>query len=441
MIYLGIDVGSSSVKAALLRDGKIAGEIARAPFCTRAEGVRVEVDPGAILDAVCRALRELGGGVRSVDAIHLTGMAPSWVAMDAAGEALTPIITHQDRRSVKAALELERQVGIDEHLRLAGNRPFPGGISSTTARWFRTHDPAVLDRASLLGHVTTFLQRRLTGARAIDPSNAAFMGLYSTLTLGGWDERLCAAAGVPMSALPEVMESDVIAGQITREGGEEFSLTAGTPVTAGLMDTGAALLLAGAAPGQLINVSGSTDVLGLCTDEPVPDRRLLTRPLGIGRRWMSVSTLAAAGSSLTWAHEALFPDLSREAFLAQVSALAAETKAPDRKTSGVRFLPYLAGDRMSITQRQASFTGLTLATTRSQLLAAVIESLAKASAARLARLRRVNRVKISTRVIVSGGMQAGLEGVLRRHWPNTWSYQSEPEATLRGLATIEPRRG
>ena len=58
----------------------------------------------------------------------------------------------------------------------------------------------------------------------------------------------------------------------------------------------AAMLLTGAKPGQLLNVCGSTDVLGLCTDRPRPHEKVLTRALGIGDRWMSVCTLAAAAN-------------------------------------------------------------------------------------------------------------------------------------------------
>jgi sugar (pentulose or hexulose) kinase len=86
-------------------------------------------------------------------------------------------------------------------------------------------------------------------------------------------------------------------------------LTEGTPVLAGMVDTSAAMVLAGARVGQLVNVSGSTDVLGLCVSKPVPHERLLTRALGVGKRWMSVGTIAAAGSALEWARRELFRGL------------------------------------------------------------------------------------------------------------------------------------
>src|SRR5688500_14739649 len=124
---LGIDIGSSSVKAGLLRDRRVVGRVARVGFDTRYDGVRAEVDADAILRAVARAVRQLVA--RSIDHVALSTMSPSWVAMDSRGRALTPVVTHQDRRSVDIAMAIERRVGRRRHLRLAGNRPFPGGIS------------------------------------------------------------------------------------------------------------------------------------------------------------------------------------------------------------------------------------------------------------------------------------------------------------------------
>src|SRR5881394_1987380 len=277
MNLLALDVGSSSVKSAILKNGKIAGRIARASYPTRREGVKVEVDTRAILKAVRDAIADVGKRAKSVDAIGLTVMAPSWLAMDHEGNPLTPIITHQDRRSVDIAREIEKRVGKQRHLKLAGNRPIPGGISSTTWAWFLKHEPTLMKKADLCGHLSTFLHRQLTHARVTDPSNASFMGLYSTLDQSGWSDELCSAVGVHSHQLPQVISADGLAGMIVRPAARQFGLTHGTPMTVGCMDGSAPILLAGNIPGQLVNVSGSTDVIALCTDQPKPHENLLTR--------------------------------------------------------------------------------------------------------------------------------------------------------------------
>ncbi len=436
MNLLALDVGSSSVKAAILHRGAVAGRVVRAAFKTRYEGNRAEVDAGEILKAVAVAIRQLGAGAKKVELIALATMSPSWVAMDKAGRALTPIITHQDRRSLEVAVDLEKRVGKKRHLSIAGVRPIPGGISSTTWAWFLQNARGLMKRADLCGHLTTLLHRQITHARVVDPSHASFMGLYNTMKHDGWNDELIEAVGASEHHLPQIMGADEVAGMVTREGGRMFGLTHGTPMLAGCVDGSAAMLLAGANPGQMVNVCGSTDVLALCTDRPTPHEKLLTRSLGIGKMWLSVSTVASSGSSLTWAKKNLFADLSEKEFYKIIAGLAGKPIA-----TTVRFDPYLAGDRTSVEQRQAGFSGLTLSSTREDMLAAIIDALAKASAERLPLLQAAGGVKLSRRVMMTGGVQeGGLNGLLTRDWPGKWTFQREDEATLRGLGRLAPMR-
>jgi xylulokinase len=428
MNVLGLDIGSSSVKAGILRGDKLVGRAVRVEFPTHFSGVRAEVDPQQVLRALQRAASELRHP--RVDAVALSVMSPSWLAMDRRGRAITPVITHQDRRSVDEAMQIERAIGKARHLKLAGNRPFPGGISSTTARWFVRNERALMRRADLVGHLNTLLHRRLTGARVTDPSNASFMGMYSTLTLGGWNETLRAGAGISPALLPEVRDANEIGGRLNRDGASLLGLAAATPMLVGITDTSSAMLVAGANPGQVLNVCGSTDVLAVCTDKPRPHERLLTRALGSGRMWMSVSTLASAGSTIDWMRQQLFADLKADEFFKLVSRAAR-----DSRTAGVTFDPFLAGDRTSIEQRLAALSGLSLSTTREQILAAAIDALARASAARFEALR-INPLAMHRRALLSGGAGALLHRILHRDWPGRWTFRTEPDATLRGLGLL-----
>src|SRR5215212_1990490 len=132
MNVLGFDVGSSSVKAGILRKGKIVGPLTRAAFATKYDGDRAEVSADAVLRAVGNAIAQLGARARKVEVITMSVMAPSWLAMDHDGRPITPVVTHQDRRSVVEAKELLGRFGKSRLLKLSGNLPFPGGISSTT---------------------------------------------------------------------------------------------------------------------------------------------------------------------------------------------------------------------------------------------------------------------------------------------------------------------
>jgi xylulokinase len=426
-------VGSSSVKAAVLTDGTVTAGPVRHAYDTILDGVRVEIDPAAVWGGIVGAVKELAPG--TVDLIALTSLGPAFIAMDRAGEPLTPLVTHADRRSVAQARQIEREVGRNRLLEVTGNRPYPGGIASTTWRWFVEHEPERLAGADLVGGLTTWLHRRMTGQRVIDPSQASFMGVYRTTTLDGWDPDLVAAAGGSVDQLPEVFEANRVAGRLQKEAAHELGLPAGVPMQAGCLDGSAAMLAAIAedddVPGLLVNSVGSTDVLAMLIDEPKPMPRLLTRALGVGRRWVAVATLASVGTTLAWAQRTLFPDLESADFHALIRQLGT-----DSDSEGARFRPYLAGDRTTLNQPRGGFSGLTLATTREHLLVAVLDGLAAASAARLPLLTAVRPPR--PLVFVTGGAAAE---VMYRDWPappggRSWTRRPVPEATLAGAAVL-----
>jgi xylulokinase len=430
---LALDIGSSSVIAGILRGKRTAVEAPRVFFKSRHSAGRVEVDAAEMMAAVRKAIEGLNGAAKKVDAIALAVMSPAWVAMDGSGRALTPLVTHQDRRSVEVAKEIEKRVGKARHLSIVGSRPFPGGISSTTWGWYLQHEPERLRGAALVGHLNTFLHRQMTGARVIDPSNASFTGLYRTLEVDGWSEELCEGLGVRMSVLPEVLEADRIAGRITPEAAGSLGLMAGTPMMTGLMDGSAGMLTAGANAGQLFNVCGSTDVLALCTDKPRPQEKLLTRALGMGRKWLAVSTLAAVASAIYWAREQFFREWTVEQFREELFRLG---NMREKAAGGLVFDPYMAGERTSIEQRRGAFTGLTLATTRENMLSAILEGLIKASAERFPLLEATG-TRLLPEVVVSGGADR-LDKLMHRDWPGKWKFRAVTDATMRGLGMMTP---
>ncbi|HEX8523784.1 MAG TPA: FGGY family carbohydrate kinase [Tepidisphaeraceae bacterium] len=436
MRTLALDFGSTSLKAATLDGTKVVGQVARAKYTTRYSRDRAEVDPGEIFRVLEAVVKDLGSRARKVEAIALGVMSPAWLAMDKRGRAITPIVTHQDRRSVRVAVELERRLGKARYLKLAGNRPAPGGISCTTWAWFLENEAAVMKRADLCGHLNTLLHRVMTGARVIDPSNASFTGLYATVTQKGWHDDLIESVGIKRNQLPQVIGANQVAGFVTQSAARTFGLVQGTPMLAGCVDGSAAMMLTGAKVGQLTNVSGSTDVLALCVEKPVPHERLITRALGMGNKWLSVATLAAAGAAFDWTRRVLFSEMSERAFWKVVEREGSGSRVQGSGEAGVVFEPYLAGERSAIEQRRAVLRGLGLGTAREDMLKAIVRGLARASAERLELLSSVG-TQMRKDVVVSGGvLEVGR--LMQRDWPGGFRFRTEENATLRGLGCLVP---
>ncbi len=214
-MILGIDIGSSSVKAALLRGERPIGKIGRVSYPTHLDGPRVEVDPKKILRAIHQAIGQLGScAPHPQDRCGCTVGDVTRLACDESSRQADYADRHppgspQCRRSNRNR-KSSRQSPTSPS---GGQSPFPGGISSTTWAWFKKHEAATMQRADLVGHLNTFLIRTWTSNRIIDPSNASFTGLYRTLTQSGWSDELCENVKLPKHLLPDVIESNQIAGK------------------------------------------------------------------------------------------------------------------------------------------------------------------------------------------------------------------------------------
>jgi len=422
-----IDIGTTAAKAAAFADLQRVGPVLRRKMPLLTDGDRAELLPQeiikAVADLIAAAAERLAG---RVDFISIAAMSPAICLLDARGRPLTPVITHMDRRSEKEALEILHQFGKPTLLAKAGNLPFPGGIASTTLRWLQLHEPDAYRRAARLVTANALITGWLTGRYLCDPANATFLGLFD-ISRGRWWDEMLEFLALPVRSLPTVADGSTVAGRPAGALCGELHLKSRPRVLTGLMDTSAVCLAAGLQVGHMYNAVGTTDVLAMCVDGPHPDERLLTRPVGTGGLWLSVHTMAAAGAALQWAHRTFFADMPERRFYDLLESLRPDAAPPD-----LRVLPDLAGDRMKVRQSFGRITGLRLSTTREQILAAILRSLARRSARRLSILSRVTQP--TGEVFVAGG--AGRFN-LQRFWPSRYRFHRlPPDASLRGLARL-----
>lgn len=438
-----LDIGTTAAKAAAFEDGRRSGEMLRQPMPLHLQGSAAELDAEAVVHMVVDLVRQAGrllGG--RVDRIAVATMCPAVCLLDAYDKPITPILCHLDRRSEPQALEMARHFGESQLLAVTGNLPVPGGIASTLLRWVQTHQPDTWGRAARVAPLTTLIVSRLTGRFACDPGTAAFLGTFDIRqSHDAPDLRLWPAMldylGLAASALPEVLDGGSVAGRALETVAAELGLASPPEVLVGLMDTSAACFQAGLAVGNMYNVIGTTDVLVICTDKPLPRRGILTRPAGTGPLWLAINTMAAVGAAVDWAHRTFFADLSQEQFFSKVGQMGAAPGAPTDASAptadaALQFLPDLAGSRMRVRQSYGRIKGLRLSTTREEILAALLASLAQRSRKRLRVLSRQTRP--NGLVHLAGGAR---ESGIFRLWPERYRTSKLPEdASLQGLAKI-----
>jgi xylulokinase len=429
MQILAVDVGTSSVKAAVLDVDTAAptGPVARVAYALdRPTRDAAEVPAERLWGAVAAAAREATRRIAPVEAVGLSTMTPGLVLLGKNDRPLGPIWTHLDRRARPAARQVWAAVGT-EFLQTTGNRPLPGGITALGYRQQLLEDPYLSHRTRSYLHVNGWLAFHLTGEKAFDPANACFSGLYGTLTDQAWSRRWCDYFEADPDWLPPVVSGSATVGTLRAGPATELGVPAGLPVKLGTADTSSAMLAAGMGPGDLLHEVGTTQVLAALTDKPRPGPQRLIHLLGVGKAFMHVTHNPVGGVALEWVRALCFSDQKDD----QEFYGRTIPQAAGRTPRVVLDPPFLGGDRLQIEACRAAFRDLTLDADRLDLLAAVLEAMRRGHRDALTALGMGDHFR---RVFLTGG---GAE-VVRQLLPEYGGASVEhlDEGSLRGVAAL-----
>ncbi|GHV60181.1 carbohydrate kinase [Spirochaetia bacterium] len=400
MKILIMDFGTSSIKFSVLDENCTLLKTAKVPYQIRVyNGDWVEMDGTTVLDAMFRGIRGFGDFLHDVDLIGFDNFSPSMTFMDETGEALYPIFTHLDRRSKKQTQDILAGMGKEKFQSITGIQPFTGGASITSVLWMKENEEQVFRSACRLGHLNTFIYKKLTGLWYTDPVNASMTGMYETITGKGWSKEICSAFGIPLSLLPEIKNAGAIAGSLTKEAADLCGLKAGIPVALGSNDAAAAQIGAhNTKAGHILNISGSSEMVSILTDTPRIDDRYYLRCSATPGLWQIYAT-TASGFALDWFRKEFYRDMGERDFFSKEFPRVVDQfldKTP------VRFLPYIAGDRQSLTPKKGAFTELTLDTTREDFLAAILLGIHEPIKAVIGICE--NFIKLNKTIKLTGGM-------------------------------------
>ena len=319
-LLLGIDVGSSRVKVVLVGEHgrELGAAVVDTPFTQTTEGF--EAGAADILDAVARALAELGDDRRRVAGVGVAGMAESGAPLDRAGRPLAPVIPWHDRRGSDVAARLEERFGPD--LARAAGQQVRAVATVAKLGWLLQHG---VDGVSRWLGVPELVLHALTGAEATEWSLAARTGCFD-IGRRAWLPEVAAAAGFDVAVLPEVRAAGDAMGRVSSDGARWSGLAAGVPVTVAGHDHLAGVVGSGAAPGDLANSVGTAEtVVGRSPRLPdVPaavDRGLAVTVFPAADGWAVLASGARSGLAVGAAAETL----GRTP--AELDALAAEGPA------------------------------------------------------------------------------------------------------------------
>lgn len=374
---VGVDVGSSSIKAVAFDPAgrKLAAASRPTPMTRMPTGG--EYDPDAIFDTALAVLAEVAEGLagRPVAGIATTSIGESCVLIDTEGRSLAPSIAWFDRRTMPKITEVAGRIGADRLFGLTGAGP-EFSFTLWKLLWMRKHWPEAMARAERVLMMADWIAYRLTGVAATGPSLAARTQYYDIMR-DEWSPELLAVAGCDTDFPAPVRVAGTALGPVRREILAATGLYGSPVVGVGGHDHIVAAMACGLfRPGTLVDSMGTSEPLILGTHEPFRDfdavrRGYMQGPIDPGRMYWVGGSVFISGGAVEWAR-ALTGGAD------QATLIAEATDVPPG-SGGVIFLPHV-GNGMSPPDpdpnARGTFLGLTTGTSRGALYRALLEGLA-----------------------------------------------------------------
>jgi len=426
-VYLGIDLGTSAVKAVLADDeGCIVAEGSAALSVSRLHPHWSEQDPAHWWRAAGDAINALPVAARrAVRAIGLAGQMHGATVLDAQDKVLRPAILWNDGRSELECRELEAAVPDLGHI--TGNRAMPG-FTAPKLLWLRRHEPDVFAAVHRVLLPKDYLRLCMTGESASDMSDAAGT-LWMNVERRAWSDTMLAATGLGSCHMPQLVEGTARTGALRAQCARAWGLPV-VPVYGGGGDNAAGAVGAGVVrDGEALLSLGTSGVLFLAcnTYRPDPNAGVHTFCHAVPGRWHQMAVILSAASCLEWAAKLCgYPD---------AGSLMADVQADDRTCQDELFLPYLSGERTPHNDPRARGTlvGLTHDSSRARVGRAVLEGVAFAFRDGLDALRHSGS-RVDSISVIGGGARS-------LYWGRILASALEAPLTYRVGATLGAAAG
>ncbi len=374
MTYLGIDIGTSGVKAILIdRAGKSLGEASAAAV----EPVRPhpgwsEQNPADWWAATLKACDALSKShpaeMAAVRGIGLSGHMHGATLLGKDDEVLRPCILWNDGRSAAECAEME--AALPSLRKLAGNIAMPGFTAPKIA-WVRKHEPEIYAKIAKVLLPKAYVRLLMTGEYVEEMSDASGT-LWLDVAKRDWSDELLAITGLNRSHMPRLVEGSAVSGNLKSDLAARWGMTGTVIVAGGAGDNAAAACGIGATrPGEGFVSLGTSGVLFVSNDRFRPNTEGAVHAFchAIPNTWHQMGVILSATDSLNW--------LSGVTGLKQAE-LSGKAEASFKGPGEEIFLPYLSGERTPHNNAGArgSFVGLSHLSDSARLAQAVMEGVA-----------------------------------------------------------------
>ena len=372
-MFLGIDIGTSEVKALLLTEAhEVIGTAGSALTVSRPQAGHSEQNPHDWWLATQQALAQLRQSYpeayAQVSGLGLSGQMHGAVLLDAQDQVLRPAILWNDTRCATECLEMMAEMpGLPS---LAGSLAMPG-FTAPKLRWVARHEPGVFARIAKVLLPKDYVRLMLTGDYVTDMSDASGT-LWLDVEKRVWSDELLALTQLTQQHMPRLVEGSEAGGQLKKEVAQQLGLAPGLVVAGGAGDNAASAVGMGAMDsGQGFLSLGTSGVLFVVTPSFQPNAASATHAFchALPHRWHQMSVMLSAASALQWVTGLL--GASSEGVLAEKAAALSLSQ----RQSAPLFLPYLAGERTPHNDAnvRGSFHGLSFDTDAANLAYSVME--------------------------------------------------------------------
>ncbi|MEM0907184.1 MAG: xylulokinase [Pseudomonadota bacterium] len=350
-MYLGLDLGTSGLKALLIDSDQTIIAEATAPLSvSRPHPAWSEQNPDDWTGAAAAALHMLKdkASLGDVRGIGLSGQQHGATILDKAHRPLRPAILWNDTRAADEAEHLDGLPGVRDSV----GSIIMAGFTSPKLVWAKTHEPEVFQKAALVLLPKDYLRLWLTGEAVSEPSDASGTG-WLDVPSRIWSDALLATCEMTRDQMPGLVEGSEPSGGLRAELAQEFGLPAGVPVAGGGGDNAAAAVGMGVTkPGRAFVSLGTSGVVFSAnpTYTPKPETAVHTFCHALPDTWHQMGVILSATDSLNW--YAALVGADPVSLTQELGAL----KAPGRAL----FMPYLGGERTPINDPKirAAFIGL-----------------------------------------------------------------------------------